>query len=77
MISGIHASSARSIAYFDVENINMSLGTVAANVNVFSTAQNAALVLATGGKFGRAFMIFDQDKSFQHSFFASSKTPMM
>jgi hypothetical protein len=73
MISGIHASSSHSIAYFDVENINMSLGTVAANVNVFSTAQNAALLLATGSKFERAFMILDRDNSFQHSFFCLIK----
>lgn len=50
-ISGIHANSAHSIAYFDVENIDLSLGTVAANVNVYSTSQDAALTLTTGGKF--------------------------
>ena len=49
-ISGIHADSAHSVSYFDVENIDLKLGTVAAQVNVLSTAQDASLTLSTGGK---------------------------
>jgi hypothetical protein len=50
MISGVHADSAHSVAYFDVENINMSLGTVASQVTVHSTAAGVSLTLTTQGK---------------------------
>jgi hypothetical protein len=66
MISGIHTSSAHSIAYFHIENINMSLGTAPANVKVFSTPQNTALILATRGKFERAHS--DSQLKLSHSF---------
>ena len=49
-ISGIHGGGSKNIAYFAVENINMSLGTVSANVTVFSTAKDASLTLTTQGK---------------------------
>ena len=49
-ISGIHGSGSENIAYFAVENIDMSLGTVSADVSVESTAKNASLTLTTQGK---------------------------
>lgn len=50
MLSGLYDQTDKSIAYFDLENISMSLGIVASKVMVYSTARAVALTLNTQGE---------------------------
>lgn len=50
LITGIHGSAKQTISHFDVEDLNIELGTSPANVMVFSTAKNTSLTLKTQGK---------------------------
>lgn len=49
LITGIQASN-KTISYFDIENIDMSFGAVAAQVEVLSTPPGASLHISTQGK---------------------------
>lgn len=50
LISGIHASSSHNIAYFGIENMDISLGTAYNNVTVLSTPEGASLKVTTQGE---------------------------
>lgn len=46
-LTGIHGTGSETISYFGIENINLSLGSSAAQVNVYSTAKDLSLTLTT------------------------------
>ena len=50
MISGIQGSEGPIISYFNLDDIDMSLGSSPAQVDVFSTAKEALFTLTTQGK---------------------------
>lgn len=47
MVGGVYGSGDETISYFNVENIDVLLGTAAADVNVYSTARYTSLTLTT------------------------------
>jgi hypothetical protein len=50
LLTGIHGSARQTVSYFDVEDLNVELGTHPAEITVFSTAKNTSLTLTTQGK---------------------------
>lgn len=50
VIAGIHGSDEDNIYYYEVETVDISLGTADMNVDVFSTAKDVHLILTTQGK---------------------------
>jgi hypothetical protein len=50
VLYGIHGIENKTISYFAIENIHLSLGTAAALVNIYSTARFASFTLITQGK---------------------------
>ena len=51
VLMGIHESGSQTISYFNVDGLNMSLGTDEAQVNVHSTVNDIPLIISTQGKF--------------------------
>ena len=46
-VTGIHGSNGESIAYFDLETIDVALGTAPTEANVYSTSRDTSLTLST------------------------------
>ena len=51
VLAGIHESGSQTVSYFNVEGLNMSLGTAEAQVNVHSTVNDIPLIMSTQGNF--------------------------